>query len=92
MALVPLTIFIFLSGLILGHALGIVLVLTKYKGQINWAHFFQITPFIIPLLLIYALAFAFAISFFYPACITADGIYGYSFWGLSTRRLMRGLV
>jgi hypothetical protein len=82
MAIVPMVLFIFLAGFIFGYGLGFGIAMAKVKAQVSWAILFKSAPFIIPFLLIYAVAFAFVISLFYPCSITSAGVYGHSFLGL----------
>jgi hypothetical protein len=82
MALVPITVFIFISGLVLGYALALSTILLKEKSGSDWHELFNYTPIVIPFLMIYAFAIALAISLIYPCCVAVTGIYGHSFWGL----------
>ncbi len=80
MAILPPLIFISIGALVLGFALGTV-ILAKHHYHLNWVIASKIILFSIPLLLLYALVFTLAISFLFPSFICATGIYGHSFLG-----------
>jgi hypothetical protein len=82
MAIVPMTLSVFVTGIIVGYALGIAIVLVRVKDHFDWAVVSKTAPYIVPILLVYAFVFAVAISLFYPCSITSTGVYGHSFWGL----------
>jgi hypothetical protein len=81
MAIVPLIILIFVGGFIVGHAMGISVLVASHRSPFPWHLLSIIICYSVPLILIYACIMALAISLFFPSCITSNGIHGYSFWG-----------
>jgi hypothetical protein len=81
MAILPLAINIFVAGFILGHGLGISLILIKHGFHIDWMFIVKIILLSILPMLAFAFIWALMMNLLYPSYVSSSGIYGHSILG-----------
>ena len=82
MKILPGAVFIFIAGFVLGHGLGISTILIRHHFHANWSLVSKAVLYSIPVLLIYAFAFASIMRLVFPTYISSSGVYGHSFCGI----------